>query len=70
MLVKDGFSKNQIRLIAKKSDRIVREYTDLYHTYQQQDNQRLIELLTPQQPGDDAKKKSILKLAQGDRRHE
>jgi hypothetical protein len=70
MLVKDGFSKNQIRLIAQKSDRIVREYTDLYHTYQQQDNQRLIELLTPQQPGDDAKKKSVLKLAQGDRRHE
>ena len=70
MLVKDGFSKNQIRLIAKKSDRIVREYSDLYHSYQQQDNQRLTELLTPEQPGDDAKKKSILKLAKGDEKHE
>ena len=70
MLVKDGFSKNQIRLIAKKSDRIVREYSDLYHSYQQQDNQRLTELLTPEQPGDDAKKKSILKLAKGDKKHE
>jgi hypothetical protein len=69
MLVKDGFSKNQIRLIAKKSDRIVREYTDLYHAYHQQDNQRMNELLTPQ-PGNDTKKKSILQLAKGDKDHE
>jgi len=70
MLVKDGFSKNQIRLIAKKSDHIVREYFDLYHSYLQQDNQRLTDLLTPQQPGNDAKKKSGLHLAKGEQSHE
>lgn len=58
-LVKEGFSANQIRLIAKKSLRIVREYSDLYKTYYQQDNQRLTQLLTPAKPGEAAKKKSI-----------
>jgi hypothetical protein len=59
MLHKDNFSVHQIRLIAKKSLRIVREYVDLYDTYHQQNNHRLSELLTPQRPGSDAKKKSI-----------
>ncbi len=58
-LFKEGFSPNQIRLIAKKSLRIVREYIDLYKTYYQQDNQRLTQLLTPAKPGEAAKKKSI-----------
>jgi hypothetical protein len=58
-LLKEGFSDNQIRLIAKKSLRIVREYSELYQSYHQQDNQRLTQLLTPQKPGDEAKKKSI-----------
>lgn len=58
-LYKDNFSVNQIRLITKKSMRIVKEYIDLYKTYHQQDNQRLIELITPAQVGEDAKKKSI-----------
>ncbi len=59
MLHKDNFSVHQIRLIAKKSLRIVREYVDLYDTYHQQNNYRLSELLTPQRPSSDAKKKSI-----------
>jgi hypothetical protein len=58
-LFKEGFSPNQIRLIAKKSLRIVREYIDLYKSYNQQDNQRLTQLLTPAKPGEAAKKKSI-----------
>jgi hypothetical protein len=59
-LCKDKFSVNQIRLITKKSMRIVNEYIDLYKTYHQQDNQRLIELITPDNAGEDAKKKSSL----------
>lgn len=59
-LHKDNFSVNQIRLITKKSIRIVNEYIDLYKTYHQQDNQRLIDLITPANIGDDAKKKSSL----------
>jgi len=34
-LYQQKFSPNQIRLIAKKSDRLVREYVQLYQTYQQ-----------------------------------
>ncbi len=58
-LHKDKFSVHQIRLITKKSLRIVREYIELYETYHQQNNHRLSELLTPQRPSSDAKKKSI-----------
>ena len=57
-LYQQKFSKNQIRLIAKRSDRLTREYIQLYDTYYQQDNERLNELLTPTEPGSDAKKKS------------
>jgi hypothetical protein len=57
-LYKDQFSHNQIRLITKKSDRIVREYIELYQTYENQNNERLIELLTPAKPSADAGKKS------------
>jgi hypothetical protein len=68
MLYKQKFSHQQIRLIAKKSDRLVREYIQLYQTFEKKDNQRLKELLTPQKPGDDAKKKSAIKpLSGGDR---
>jgi len=69
-LVKEGFSHNQIRLIAKKSLRIVREYIDLYQTYYQQDNQRLTQLLTPAKPGEAAKKKSIPSHRSGGDQHE
>jgi biotin operon repressor len=58
MLYKQKFSPQQIRLIAKKSNRLVREYIQLYQTFEKQDNQRLHDLLTPQKPGTDAKKKS------------
>ncbi len=68
-LFKEGFSPNQIRLIAKKSDRLVREYIDLYQTYQQQDNQRLLDLLTPAKPGADGGKKSRPAALPGGDRH-
>lgn len=57
-LFRQGFPPNQIRLISQKSDRLVREYLQLYETYAQQDNQRLHDLLTPQTPGPEAQKKS------------
>jgi len=57
-LHQQGFSRNQIRLISQKSDRLVREYLQLYETYAQQDNERLRDLLTPHTPGMDAQKKS------------
>lgn len=69
-LYQQKFTKNQIRLIAKKSDRLVREYIRLYQTYHQQDNERLTELLTPTKPGADAKKKSAVQPRKGGERHE
>jgi hypothetical protein len=59
-LHKQNFTLQQIRIIAKKSDRIIREYIGLYQTYHRQNNERLEELLTPSQPGSDAKKKSSI----------
>jgi len=68
MLHRQKFSAQQIRLIAKKSDRLVREYIQLYQTFEKKDNQRLKELITPQKPGSDAKKKSLAQpLSGGDR---
>ncbi len=58
ILYRQRFSLHQIRLIAQKSERLVREYLQLYDTYQKQDNQRLNDLLTPQETGTAAKKKS------------
>jgi biotin operon repressor len=69
-LHRQNFSPQQIRLIAKRSDRLVREYLQLYKTYEQQDNQRLKELLTPTQPSAAAKKKSAAQQSQGDESHE
>jgi biotin operon repressor len=57
-LYKQKFSINQIRLIAQKSDRLVREYSQLYDFYSKQDNQRLQQLLRPQAVDTNAKKKS------------
>lgn len=56
-LFHQGFSPNQIRLISQKSDRLVREYIQLYEIYAQQNNQRLLDLITPQSPGPEAEKK-------------
>lgn len=64
------FSPQQIRLITKRSDRLVREYLQLYHAYEQQDNQRLKELLTPTVPGAAAKKKSSAQQSSGGLSHE
>lgn len=69
-LFKENFSINQIRLIAKKSLRIVKEYVELYQTYKDKDNQRLTNLLTPQQTGADAKKKSTIHHPTGDQKHD
>lgn len=69
-LYKQNFTHQQIRLIAKKSDRIVREYIQLYQTYHKQDNQRLNELLTPAKPGDEAKKKSTTQPVPGGKKNE
>lgn len=70
LLYKQKFSHNQIRLIAKRSDRLVREYIQLYETYREQNNTRLDELLTPSQTGEDAKKKSVSQHLSGDQQHE
>ena len=69
-LYRQDFSPSQILTIAQKSDRLVREYIQLYDTYQKQDNQRLSDLLTPTQPGADAEKKPPPDSSSGDRRHE
>jgi hypothetical protein len=67
-LYKQKFSHQQIRLIAKKSDRLVREYIQLYQTFDKQDNQRLNQLLTPEIPSEEAKKKSTTQpIPKGDR---
>ena len=60
-LHRQGFLKNQIRLIAQKSDRLIREYLQLYESYNNQNCERLIELLSPQESDKDAKKKSTIK---------
>ncbi|MBC8478432.1 DUF1670 domain-containing protein [bacterium] len=57
-LFQQNFTIQQIRLIARKSERLVREYCRLYETYHKQDNERLKELITPQKPGKESKKKS------------
>lgn len=69
-LYRHGFSHNQIRVIAKKSDRLVREYIHLYQTYEAQNNQRLFELLTPDKPGSNAEKKSTSQTLKGGDSHE
>lgn len=69
-LYRQHFTENQIRLIAKKSNRLVREYIQLFQTYNKQDNERLHELLTPSQPGQEAEKKSAPRTRKGGEKHE
>jgi biotin operon repressor len=69
-LYKQNFSQQQIRIIAKKSNRLVREYIQLYQTFEKQDNQRLDKLLTPEKPGTEAKKKSVSQPLPGGHRNE
>ena len=65
-----NFSHNQIRVITQKSDRIIREYLQLFQEYNNQNNQRLIDLLTPQKPNSNSKKKSKPQQIQGDNKNE
>lgn len=64
------FSANQIRLIAQKSERLIREYLQLYETYSKQNNERLTELLTPEKVGEAAKKKFSAPNRNGGKHHE
>lgn len=69
-LYRQDFSQQQIRMIAKKSDRLVREYIQLYNTFKNKDNQQLDKLLTPEIPGEQAKKKSAAQPFSGGDRNE
>jgi hypothetical protein len=69
-LYKQHFTTNQIRLIAQKSERLIREYLQLYQTYNKQNNQRLNQLLTPAQPAPAAQKKSVDAKSTGGKEHE
>jgi hypothetical protein len=69
-MYRQKFSENQIRVISRISNRIIREYIQLYQTYEKQDNQRLVQLLTPQKPNAGAGKKSNLQKTKGDSSHE
>ncbi len=69
-LYKQKFSINQIRLIAQKSDRLVREYCQLYDEYSRQDNQRLKGLLKPEPADPNSKKKSSIQKSRGGEDHE
>jgi hypothetical protein len=57
-LYKQKFSLQQIRLIAQKSERIVREYIQLYDIYYKLDNKRLLDIISPEPVNPGAKKKS------------
>ncbi|MEW6754692.1 MAG: DUF1670 domain-containing protein [Candidatus Latescibacterota bacterium] len=69
-LQQQAFAPNQIRLITQKSERLVREYLQLYQTYHQKDNQRLRDLLTPQAPGAAGGEKPGPHAPRGAGRHE
>ncbi|MFC2084102.1 DUF1670 domain-containing protein [Bacteroidota bacterium] len=64
-LYKQKFSIQQIRLITQKSDRLVREYCQIYDTYSKQNNHRLKDLLSPQTADPSAKKKSRIHNSRG-----
>ena len=69
-LHQQDFALHQIRLITQESERLVREYLQLYDTYHEQDNQRLRDLLTPQTPGSAAGRKPGPHPTPGAGRHE
>ncbi len=69
-LLKQKFTLNQIRLIAQKSDRLVREYAQLYQYYSEKNNDRLIDLITPKTPDSNAKKKSSIPSSRGGENNE
>ena len=59
ILYHQNFSHQQIRLIAQKSDRIVREYIQLYDIYYKLDNKRLLDIISPDPVDPNSKKKSV-----------
>ena len=59
ILYHQKFSHQQIRLIAQKSDRIVREYIQLYDIYFKLDNKRLLDIISPNPADPNSKKKSV-----------
>ncbi len=69
-LYRQNFSPQQIRLIAQRSDRLVREYIQIYEIYDKLDNQRLLDLISPQPADDEAKKKSRLHKGRGGKTNE
>lgn len=69
-LYKQSFSLQQIRIISQKSDRLVREYCQIYDIYYQLDNKRLLDILSPEPADTDAKKKSGLLSRRGGKSHE
>jgi hypothetical protein len=69
-LYRQDFSHQQIRLIAQKSDRLVKEYIQIYEIYAKLDNQRLLDLISPQAADDQAKKKSRLPKGRGGKGNE
>jgi len=69
-LYKQNFSLQQIRLIAQKSYRLVKEYCQLYDIYYKLDNKRLLELLSPQNVDEDTKKKSSISHSKGGKANE
>jgi biotin operon repressor len=69
-LHKQHFSHQQIRLIAQKSDRIVREYIQLYDIYHKLDNKRLLDIISPEPADPLAKKKSYPKKTTGGKTNE
>jgi len=51
------FKQNQIRVITQKSNKLIREYIELYEIYDREGNERLVKLLNPQAKTD--KKKEL-----------
>jgi hypothetical protein len=69
-LYKQKFSLQQIRLIAQKSDRLVREYCQIYDIYYKLDNKRLLEIISPEPADADSKKKSRIPSGTGGKSNE
>lgn len=65
-LYKQLFSHQQIRLIAQKSDRIVREYCQIYDIYYKLDNKRLLDIISPEPVDPNSKKKSFSRGGKSD----
>lgn len=70
ILYKQKFSLQQIRLIAQKSDRLVREYCQIYDVYYKLDNKRLQDIISPEPADTASKKKSGIPSGTGGKANE